>query len=133
MTSSSEQTTTLIAEAREVADLWRSQATGTSEETDLFRRLADALEAATKGADTMFTSEYVDALRAEVAPRVVSTVAELDALPDDSVIRSADGVTLEKSAVAYSQPGWDESISRDEIERGYAKFPYTVLWVGGTE
>ena len=67
------------------------------------------------------------------SPRMVSTVAELDALPVDSIIRSADGVLLEKSEMFYYQPGWGEQISRAELEGGYGEWPYTVLWVGGTE
>lgn len=137
----------LIAEAHRKLEDW---GIGPADES-LMRRVADALEnaqvtlhydkqviddltakleAATSGGDTMFTSEYVDALRAELAPRVVSTVAELDArFPAGTVMRDANGDVYEWTETGVLLAG----AIGNYIARNWVVLPATVLWVGGTE
>lgn len=91
---------------------------------DLVTRAADALEDAV-------------AATSKDSQRVVSTVAELDALPVGAVVRAADGDVCEKMPVKFSDqttdirwrsPAWDGVLSEADIA-----IPATVLWVGGTE
>ena len=117
MTSSSEQTTALIAKAERVASFLDSE--------------------------TYWT--YADVVRGLVklaTPRVVSTVAELDALPSGSVVKSAydpndedahNGGVWERVLHAGPPMWWPTGQHRIAIESSEVCLPATVLWVGGTE
>lgn len=169
MTSSSEQTTALIAEAREAVAYLDSfdahRLTGTPEPTvparlaerlvqQTIADLADALEEATKSPETAtclecegegaFNVTFVygnQRVTCEdcggtgrvpvAAPRVVSTVAELDALPVGALIDEnlpdRRGFHLWKMAA-----GW-KSVGGVPFPSDGIMLPATVLWVGGTE
>ena len=94
----------LIAEAREWAFV---NAVADRPEADVLRRLADALE--------------------RVTPRVVTEVAELDALPADSVIRSEQGGTwyreISGPGAVWREPGTSRKSWNDDIS-----LPATVLF-----
>lgn len=107
MTSSSEQTTALIAELRRAAD--KKRADLALQSAALFTRAADALEAAT--------------------PRVVSTVAQLDALPVGSIVMDRFGSAFQNFDAGSWWMGAGDELSSPQS----AVIPATVLWVGGTE
>ena len=102
------------------------------------RELADALEAATAkyeyhlDAAVRLASEAVD-LEDKLAPRVVSTVAELDALPDASVIREPLGITFAGVKRMDGKNWWLPSGYDRHDGSAQIGLPATVLWVGGTE
>lgn len=93
----------LIAEAREWAFV---NAVADRPEADVLRRLADALE--------------------RVTPRVVTEVAELDALPLESVIRWDNGVehvSAERGYGVWMVAGSDNNLDSNEVT-----LPATVLF-----
>lgn len=111
MTSSSEQTTALERELA-VLHLWDE---GIIRPESLGEQVVDALMA----------------FGWRPAPRVVSTVAELDALPVGTVVRFDDGDVWRTAGKGYVQipandPDWVAGAE-------HRKYPATVLWVGGTE
>ena len=71
---------------------------------------------------------------ADLVPWVVSTVAELDALPVDTVIKAASGAVLHRQRAELWTPCDD---SKDQFYTAGVvecfRGPFTVLWVGGTE
>lgn len=142
-------TAELIAEARTAAEPWVAKYHPHSM-VGVMLRLADALEAATKPAITSwksyahtygFTSGSAEDVypeivfeagwRAACQSRVVSTVAELDALPLDAVLLSEQGGVWTKEHLVPSV--WIEPGSMIEHPSRHIALPATVLWVGGTE
>jgi len=76
--------------------------------------------------------QVIDALLAHgwrPAPRVVSTVAELDALPLGAVIRTPQEYTLERLTEGWYRAGVDYAYPLGNA----LMVPATVLWVGGTD
>lgn len=80
----------------------------------------------------MFTSEYVDALRAELAPRVVSSVAELDALQVETVFRTDRGAiwevidpTTDGTEFRYASTGYKDRYQSKTFD---GELPATVLY-----
>lgn len=73
-----------------------------------------------------------DAGVASVAPRVVTTVAELDALPAGSVVRDAGAAVFERAGWARRYP-WRTPNSTKDFATESLALPATVLWFGGTE
>lgn len=61
-------------------------------------------------------------------PQQVTTVRELHALPNESVIRTDKGFVFEKDGHWWAEPG-----SRDKSLAADIDLPATVLHVGGTE
>ncbi len=113
----------------------------------LAKDLADALDVA----DRALTVDWAENITAEdesairrhmhelavrntalAAPRVVSTVAELDALPVGTIVRFMDGDVWKTVGrrgyieVPANRPSWYSTADNKP-------FPATVLWVGGTE
>jgi len=133
----------LIAEAR------RPEGHTASGWGKLAKDLADALEVADRALTVDWaeniTPEDESAIRrhmhelavrntALAAPRMASTVAELDALPVDSVLMAATGTgpyrkTVEGWVSHFSGPYSAELM----VEPALISQPFTVLWVGGTE
>ena len=101
-----------------------------SDAASLITRLADALEAATQAPTFTAAEAAIEWLN---SPRVVSTVAELDALPDMSIIRA---VGFDDVPGAFEKAGdlaWYETGRELPVPDAADLLPATVLWVGGTE
>lgn len=58
----------------------------------------------------------------------VRSAAQLDALPEDSVIRIADGVHQVDNKHRWFEPGLDVSYSSAEIFARAYRIPIVVLW-----
>lgn len=111
----------LIAEARKRVTTLRSADIESQSEVLLWW-LADALEASV-------TQSHVS--------DVVTTVAELDALPNGSIVRADyDGtVTAERRWDLWYVTAWgdDNGVTSQYILDWVEQAAFTVLWVGGTE
>lgn len=133
----------LIAEAR------RPEGHTASGWGKLAKDLADALEVADRALTVDWaeniTPEDESAIRRHMhelavrntalsAPRVVSTVAELDALPRHSVIISDNGVgPYRKTDAGWVSPFSGPYSGELMMEPALVSHPLIVLWVGGTE
>ena len=109
-------TADLIAEARKRVTTLRSADIESQSEVLLWR-LADALEASV-------TQSHVS--------DVVTTVAELDALHVETLIRDSRGDFFKRSECEPGLP-WTKPGSPWSYESATIGLPATVLWVGGTE
>ena len=71
------------------------------------------------------------AVRADMAPRVVSTVEELDALPERSVIHARYPLRQERGEPAQKNPNgtWQRLSPFIEFLPSEIPLPATVLWV----
>ena len=127
-------TADLIAELRRAAD--KKRADLALQSASLFTRAADALEEHENDCPWKHIAEKAVAA---ATPRVVSTVAELDALPLGSVVVDTRGVARTKRAGnSHMGGGWTQGgnhpIRAAELADGY---PMTVVHnpcrVGGTE
>ena len=58
-------------------------------------------------------------------PRTVTTAAELDALPEGSIVRDRSGLALQRSILGWNCINGVRDIRREELERD--AFPATVL------
>ncbi|WP_065286731.1 hypothetical protein [Mycolicibacter kumamotonensis] len=101
--------------------------------TDLTARIAEILHGHSWRLGSGSSREDVAALIAAAAEqhyrRRIETVEQLDALPEDSVVRDDSRYVYEKAtARRWYQPGWEGQRWSDAID-----LPATVLWSPGGE
>lgn len=98
--------------------------------------LAAALKVAEAKAFTCWPAHDRIAQLEAASPRVVSTVAELDALPTQSVVMDGDGQVWRKSHALWDCLDLNGDQPREESRTvlWQSREPRaTVLWVGGTD